>query len=51
MVCTKVIVLNRTYSFIVEQFLNLKMFRVPNMCSKVIDFKFENLELLTDLKC
>jgi hypothetical protein len=51
MVHTKVIVLNIVYNFVVEKFLNLKLFKVPNLCSKFIDFKFSNLEFLNDVEC
>ena len=46
MVYTNVVSLNTIYNFVVEVFY-LKSFRVPNMCSKFIDFEIQNLEFLS----
>jgi len=51
MVYTKVVVLNTIYNFVVENFFNLKSFRVTNMCFKFIDFEIQNLEFINDLEC
>jgi hypothetical protein len=43
MVYAKAIVLNIVYNFVVKKYFYLKSFKVPNMCSKFIDFETHNL--------
>ena len=51
MVYKKFLVLNTIYNFVVENFFNLKSFRVTNMCFKFIDFEIQNLEFINDFEC